>query len=197
MGTYGNQKFRIIFQNSTLADIFALDLQVAERDENKNYYEVVRENDTTFFLHAEAEQEKLVWTRETAAATLIAWMGTKLHLSENLINKCARTEMSRYSTGFFWDLVDGEVICDRAKGYDEIDLEAIAEDYDLDELLGDWAYDSEWIYDDDICTDETIWDQDIWCEENQENKSFEEYELTDRDYNRMARSFVDYLIRTL
>jgi len=89
-----------------------------------------------------------------------------------------------YSTSaeWFWDNICGETICDRAGITEEQ-----AEKYNLDDLLGDWAYDSEYIYEEDIILYVDTWDDGV--------HTHEEPNITDEIINDMAASFREYVNR--
>ena len=184
MGTYGSNTFRVTFLNKALADMFQLEVDCLE----KRGYDVVqsfeceREDEKSFYIYS-PDQEKVVWCGDTAAETLEDFMlmgGIQFDLTHHLINKCAKVEMWRESQEWFWDNVDEsklkEATGDIIKEFDESDL---------DDLMNDWAYHDEWIYDDDIISDRNVWEYG--------EHTFHDVTLTPQHYSSMGDSLREYL----
>ena len=157
MGTYGSNTFRITFLNKALADMFQLEVDCLEKRKPLivQSFEMDREDEKSFYIYS-PDQEKVVWTGDCAASTLEDFMlddGIQFDLTHHLINACAKVEMFRESQEWFWDNVDENKL-KKAAG----DIIKEFDESDLDDLMGDWAYHDEWIYEDDIIGDRNVWE---------------------------------------
>jgi len=180
MGNYGTNTYTITFANPTLAEIFLLDLQTIDSrgDAFAFEYELTSPNEVYIFS---PEQEKVSWICDTPSKTLEKFIGKPLHLSANLLdNKTTTFEVYSESQDWFWDYVDGEKIISWA-GLDESN---VPENLDLDEMLGDWAYESEWIYEDECIACIDKWENGVL--------TCSAPNLTDEIYRSMAKSFREY-----
>ena len=146
-------------------------------------YESEYERDGNYVEVFHNDQEKVVWSGDTAADSLEKWLGTSLYLTEEIINKCAKVVMYRFAAEWFWDNVD----CEKIISWAELNANNVPDDIDLDEMLGDWAYESEWIYEEDCSSDYHTWDHGK-LEINNPN-------VTDEMYREMAKSFREYYDR--
>ena len=136
MGTYGQNRFYITFDNVALADIFELDLKALNPEALGFEYE----RDGDYFDLFSSEQDKIVWSRDTAGEQIEYWLGTNLHLSKTLLDKCAKVVMYRYATEWYWDNVD----CEKLISWAGLNANNVPDDLDLDEMLGDTLPDRDW-----------------------------------------------------
>ena len=180
MGTYGTNTFRVTFANKTLAEIFILDLQTINNSGNAMPFDYELRSPTQVFIYAK-EQEQVCYMKDRPSKTLENFIGTRLHLSANLLdNKSTKFEAYIESQDWFWDNVSSEKLV----AWAGLDDSNVPDDCDLDEMLNDWAYDSEYIYEDDIITYEDVWENGV--------RNHKEPEITDELFREMAKSFREY-----